>query len=657
MGIMKSGLIVLAASVLTVASSLVIAAAGSAPASADSSPPGGTWGAADVLSTRPGLSVALPGISSLSCAAAGYCSAIGVYLPAGSSGAVQGMAVTETDGRWGAIQEIPGLAQLNSGGDVQFSGISCGAAGDCSAGGSYYDGNMHTAFVASQGGGTWRTAEPVAGVSRLGSVTGSQIIALSCPSAGDCTAVGQYSEAGNTLGVFSVSETNGAWGQAQAMPGLASSTGTQSTVTAVSCATAGNCSAGGEDDGGGWVANETGGVWSAPTSVLEWPMSISCPAPGYCAAVGSDGVLAVVADETAGVWGDAAEIPGTAALAGTGGFAQALSVSCSSAGNCAAAGDIVGPGPFSVFVVSEVSGNWGTASLVSGLSGPGGEHASVYSLSCGAAGYCTAGGYFTATDQGFVVSETAGTWAAAETLPGLAVAGRSSGVQAISCPAAGYCSAGGWQQKGTTEFAFVDNEATASATTLTVSAPKLTYGDENAEKITVTVNSPEAGTPTGTVAVSAGADRLCTITLTLATGTCDLQSGSLPGGRHDLTASYSGDSSYLDSQSPATAITIARAPSATSLTLSRGRVNYQHERQERLTVAVKLATGATPTGTVAVAAGHTTLCVITLRAGHGSCVLRNRQLKPGTRRIRAVYRGNADADPSDSAFKTLRIAR
>ena len=86
-------------------------------------------------------------------------------------------------------------------------------------------------------------------------------------------------------------------------------------------------------------------------------------------------------------------------------------------------------------------------------------------------------------------------------------------------------------------------------------------------------------------------------------------------------------------------------------------MTYRQERREHLTVIVKLAFGAMPTGTVLVTAGHTTLCVIKLRAGRGSCVLTNRQLKTGTYRVRAVYRGNADASPSDSGSKTLRIAK
>jgi hypothetical protein len=658
---MRSYLVVLAVGLVTVASSAAVA--GSAHATVGSSQPGGTWGPAELLNT----STAYPGITSISCAAAGDCSAVGrVAVPSGDSFAVEGIAVTETDGRWGAVQAIPGLTQLNTGGYVQISSVSCGAVGDCSAGGWYDHSSTSTAFVVSQSGGTWGTAEPVTGVTSLGSTTGSDITGLSCPSAGDCTAVGDYTGTGTQSG-FVVSETGGTWGQAQAVPGLASlnSGGTVASVTVVSCGAAGNCSMGGSYDGGGWVASEDDGTWSAATNLsgMGAPASMSCPAAGYCAAAGSAGGQALVADEAAGVWGDAEEVPGTSALAGTG-FAQTMSVSCSSAGNCAAAGEIRGPGnsSSSVFVVSEVSGSWGTARLVAGLSNPGGENSYVDSLSCGAAGYCTAGGYYDAPDAyaGFVVNESAGTWAAAQTVPGLATAeDDASAVEAVSCAAAGYCSAGGWQDtdSAANAYGFVANEATASATGLTVSAPQLTYGDENAEQIAVTVSSPDGGTPTGTVAVTAGSGTLCTITLTGATGTCTLPSTSLPGGSYDLTASYSGDSSYLASQSPASAINVARVPSKTSLTLSSRRVTYRQERRERLTVIVKLAFGAMPAGTVAITAGRTTLCVIALRAGGGSCVLRNRQLKTGTYRVRAAYGGNADASPSDSARMTLRVVK
>jgi hypothetical protein len=670
MGIMRSSITVLAVGFLTVAPPAATAMAETALTGAGSSPLGGTWGQAEVLNLAPGQSLTGSGVSSISCATAGNCAAVGIVgVGAGDSFAVQGVVVTQTSGHWGTVQAIPGLAALDTGGYVQLGGLSCGAAGDCSAGGSYSNGTANIAFVVSQSGGTWGTAVPVTGVTSLGSTTASQVTAVSCPAAGNCTAAGDYTSAGVQSG-FVVSETGGVWGQAAEVPGLIPSfnnVGDYGDVAAVSCASAGNCTAGGGSSQGGWAADETGGVWAAATffASMNAAVSISCPAAGYCAAVGNYGALAVVADQTAGTWGEAEAIPGAPALAGTG-YLQPIAVSCPSAGNCAATGAIVNSSitgyAYSVFVVNETSGNWGTASLVPGLTDPQGEYAYPSSLSCGAVGYCTAGGYYTEVqpthDVGFVVTETAGTWAAAQTVPGLPVTGHvGSSVQAISCAAAGYCSALGELGSQKSTFAFAANEASASVTGLTASRATLTYGNENAEHVTVAVNSPEGGTPTGTVAVTAGPHPLCTITLAGGAGTCTLRSGSLPPGRYQLTASYSGDASYLASQSPATAITVTPAPSHTSLTLSSGRVTYQHERHEQLTVTVKLAYGHVPAGTVAVKAGRVTLCVITLRGGRGSCRLRNRQLKPGTYRIRAIYRGSPSAKPSDSASKTLKIAR
>jgi hypothetical protein len=675
-------LAVFAACFVAAALTTFTAQPGSARASAASGAPGGTWGPAEFLNSEPGLSAGLPGITSVSCAVPGNCSAIGLAdMRAVNNYAIEGVSVSETDGRWGAEAAIPGLIKLNSGGDVQFTSVSCGAAGDCSAGGSYDNGSTDIAFVVSQSNGIWSAAEPVTGVTGLDSTTDSRVTAVSCPSAGDCAAVGDYftGTGGAIEGAFVLSETDGTWGQAQPVPGLAN----PADVTALACPTAGNCTAGGSDGAGpggkgeAWTASDVGGNWSAAaavpgmaalgTTVASGIAALSCPKAGDCAAGGNynagSGDLAFVADETAGVWGDAQEVPGIAALDG-GGMANLVSLSCGSAGNCAATGDVLAgsarsPVP-SVFVANATAGSWGSASLVAGLTSPRGEVAYVSSLSCGAAGHCTAAGhYYTATDMaGFIVSEVAGTWARGETVPGLPTGGDdASAAQAVSCAAAGYCSTGGWVSTPTNIPGFVANEATPSATQLTASAPKLTYGHEGTEHIVVTVRSPDGGTPTGTVAVIAGAAAVCAITLNAATGSCTLPSRRLPAGGYALTASYSGDSSYLASQSASAAITVARETSKTSLTLSERRATFGHEQRERFSVTVGLAFGVVPTGTVAVTAGHATLCMITLRAGHGRCVLTRRQLKAGTYRVVAAYRGDPDASPSASPRETLRIMR
>ena len=75
-------------------------------------------------------------ISSVSCASAGNCSALGTYLD--GSGDAQGLLLTETAGKWGAGIEaaLPANAAGGKFG-VSMRSASCASAGDCSAIGAY----------------------------------------------------------------------------------------------------------------------------------------------------------------------------------------------------------------------------------------------------------------------------------------------------------------------------------------------------------------------------------------------------------------------------------------------------------------------------------------------------------------------------------------
>jgi hypothetical protein len=101
-----------------------------------------------------------------------------------------------------------------------------------------------------------------------------------------------------------------------------------------------------------------------------------------------------------GVWGQGQLVPGLAAL-NAGGDAAVTAVSCAAAGYCAAGGYYTSaaqvPASSSAqkaFVVSEVNGHWGTAEQVPGTSSASsGDWASVTAISCGSPGNCLAGGY------------------------------------------------------------------------------------------------------------------------------------------------------------------------------------------------------------------------------------------------------------------------
>jgi hypothetical protein len=66
----------------------------------------------------------------------------------GRSGGSQAFIVTEAKGRWAKAIEVPGTAALNKGGHAFAYSLSCAAAGNCAAGGSYKDGSDHyQAFI------------------------------------------------------------------------------------------------------------------------------------------------------------------------------------------------------------------------------------------------------------------------------------------------------------------------------------------------------------------------------------------------------------------------------------------------------------------------------------------------------------------------------
>jgi hypothetical protein len=156
-----------------------------------------------------------------------------------------------------------------------------------------------------------------------------------------------------------------------------------------------------------------------------------------------------VTDEVNGTWTDAIEVPGTAAL-NTGGNGWVASVSCSSAGNCAAGGQYTDSSGAQAFVVSEVNGAWGDPIQIPGT-GLGTSLAQPFSVSCGSAGNCVAGGSYNVAIGGFessvafVVSEVNGAWGDPIQVPGTPAASEFSNslVYSVSCPPSGGCAVGG----------------------------------------------------------------------------------------------------------------------------------------------------------------------------------------------------------------------
>ena len=375
------------------------------------------------------------------------------------------LAVSVGYGSSGAGVAVSGSETLASGRRASVWSISCALPGDCAAGGSYRRGRKSEAFVVSETHGRWREAIEVRGIVRLNSGGGARVESISCGAAGDCAAVGYYTEHDGNFQAFVVGETNGRWGRANKVPGVGD-------LGSVSCVAGGTCTAGGQGALDGYAADqavvvrETNGRWGNAIEVPGMPalntdnganvLSISCTAAGDCVAGGfytdaSLGEQAFVASEANGSWSNAIEVPGTATL-NTGGLAEVDSISCAAPGECAAGGSYelenVNLG-FRTFVVNETNGSWGKA-ITLRRTADGAEPDAMGSISCPAAGECTAAGGIAGWAPGFVVKETNDRWGHPIEVPGLAAlnAGGAAEVDSISCAAVRDCAAGGTYTDG-----------------------------------------------------------------------------------------------------------------------------------------------------------------------------------------------------------------
>jgi hypothetical protein len=86
----------------------------------------------------------------------------------------------EAPGTWDNATDVPGTAALNAGGNAGTNSISCSSSGNCSAGGSYYDGSaLSQAFVVNETNGTWGNAVEVPGSAALNVGGFAQVLSVS----------------------------------------------------------------------------------------------------------------------------------------------------------------------------------------------------------------------------------------------------------------------------------------------------------------------------------------------------------------------------------------------------------------------------------------------------------------------------------------------
>jgi hypothetical protein len=370
---------------------------------------------------------------------------VGLALVATTSLAMASASPTRTS--WGSTQEIPGIASLNKG-VVDPTAISCPSPGNCAAAGSYWTYDDPSAaptegFVVDEANGVWGRAQEVPGLASQ-----SQVVSISCASQGNCAAGGNYWNAMYGPEGFVVDESDGTWGSAHDVPGIDYEG--NSDVYSVTCPAPGDCVAVGRAASAagvhGFVVDESNGTWGSAQVIpgIQDLSTVSCAAVGDCAAGGGTDPAGQgsLVEEANGVWGASIAVPVPAGLTAT----YVESVSCPAPGSCAATGNASQGG----FVVDQTNGTWGTAQAVRGLVGLDVGGATYgFSISCAAPQECAAGGTYTGTggrghEQAFVVDEKSGTWGMAQEVAGLARVDQFAYLLTLSCGAAGDCAAGGY---------------------------------------------------------------------------------------------------------------------------------------------------------------------------------------------------------------------
>ena len=338
-------------------------------------------------------------LESISCAAADACHAVGAsysYAPAGP------LAETWNGARW-VLDSIPSPSGSLGG---ALNGISCAAATACEAVGTYTATSYLQAPLAEiRMAGHWS----IQTVPEPPHSTGSALNGVSCTAADACTAVGFYQ--GSSYEDLLLAET---WnGTAWKVVSLPTPAGFQyGSLSSVSCV-ANSCTAVGWYENASYreqpiAATEVGSSWTVktlpnpPGSFYGTLSAVACVAVNACTAVGGYYPDYSFQAPLAEVWNGSTWKEQLPANGGKG--ATLAGISCAAAGSCVAVGSAAEYGyPSQAPIVETLNGTTWALQPTPGLGGAVGNLASV---SCLSAGVCAAAGtQYSATGTTLVEGE------------------------------------------------------------------------------------------------------------------------------------------------------------------------------------------------------------------------------------------------------------
>ena len=194
------------------------------------------------------------------------------------------------------------------------------------------------------------------------------------------------------------------------------------------------------------------------------------------------------------------------------------------------------------------------------------------------------------------------------------------------------------------------NKASTKAVVASSVNPSV-YGEAVTFTATVTSVAPGTGVPTGTVTFKNGSVVLGTISLVA--GKATLTTAALLAGAHSITATYNGSSSDNVSLSGTLTQTVNKAATTSVVTSSPNPSILKQSVTITVTVAVKAPATGTPSGSVTLKDGTTTL--VTGSLSSGKLTFSTSSLAHGSHSLTAVYAGSANDAGSASAVHVQTV--
>jgi hypothetical protein len=204
-----------------------------------------------------------------------------------------------------------------------------------------------------------------------------------------------------------------------------------------------------------------------------------------------------------------------------------------------------------------------------------------------------------------------------------------------------------------TSTAITQDVAKASTTsTLISSLPTSVSGQNVTFTATIAPQAPGLGTPTGTVSFMDGNTPIGT--QTLSNGTASVNISNLSATTHSITAVYSGDQNYNNSNSSLLTQTVNASSTTTALATTSSPVLPGAQVTLTATVAAVSPGSGTPTGTVNFHTGDLQIGSGTLI--NGVATFTTTTLSGGDHSITATYQGNSQFASSSSTASTVHVA-